>query len=390
MKISVVEGRMALSDLSDDELVRDLRVICVEGNRLVARLVACLIEIDERRIDRKAACSSLFDFCVRRLGMSEGAEFRRLTAARLVKRFPSLLVRIESGEIHLSSLVLLRDHLTEANVDELVTAASGKSKREVQELLARRAPRPDVPSMIRKLPQMPRPAVSPSNVAPAPVLTPPARIEPLSPERHKVQLTVSSEVRAKLERARDLMRHRNPGGDLAVVVEQALDVLIEKLEKERLGKTTRPRRAARTAKPGTVPRAVRREVFARDGEQCTFVDPHGSRCPAKALLELDHIEPRARGGSDEAKNLRVACRAHNLFYAEQIFGKERVRTCAGESEPRSTRPALDVETLRVGLRGLVGMGFREADARRALDRVGASGPPPSIQEVFRRALAVLT
>ena len=70
----------------------------------------------ERRLDLRAACSSMFDFCVRRLGMSEGAAYRRITAARLVRRFPCLLAVIERGELHLSTLVLLREHLNDTNV----------------------------------------------------------------------------------------------------------------------------------------------------------------------------------------------------------------------------------------------------------------------------------
>jgi hypothetical protein len=141
-----------------------------------------------------------------------------------------------------------------------------------------------------------------------------------------VQLTVSTCVREKLDRARDLMRHRNPTGDLEVVIEHALDALLEKLESERLGKTTRPRRAAsRGATSKGVPRSVRRDVFARDGEQCTFVDEEGRRCPSRAFLELDHVESRALGGSDEASNLRVLCRPHNRLHAEAVFGRELVR-----------------------------------------------------------------
>jgi hypothetical protein len=141
-----------LTNLSDEELVSRLEAIRSEDRRLLARLLAHLAEVEERRLHLRTACSSLFDFCVRRLGMSEGAAFRRINGARLVRRFPCLLGSIERGEIHLSTLVLLRDHLTEANFDDLVAAASGKSEREVQQLLARHAPRPDVPATLRKLP----------------------------------------------------------------------------------------------------------------------------------------------------------------------------------------------------------------------------------------------
>ena len=59
--------------------------------------------------------------------------------------------RIERGELHLSTLVLLRPHLDEKNVEELAAAVVGKTKRDVEELLARLAPKPDVPSAIVEL-----------------------------------------------------------------------------------------------------------------------------------------------------------------------------------------------------------------------------------------------
>jgi hypothetical protein len=390
---------MKPNELSDDDLLSRLHAFCVDSRRLDARVIVLLIEVEERRLHLASAHSSLFDFCLRRLGMSEGAAFRRINAARLVRRFPILLDHVESGGVHLSTLVLLRDHLTEANVDELVDAASGKTKREVEELLARRAPRPDVRPTIRKLPSPSAPAASMTSLS-LPAAAPqapaaPARIEPLSAARYKLQMTASVELRDKLERARDLMRHRNPNGDLAVVVERALDALLEKLEKERLGKTTQPGRTARPAKPGRISRAVRREVFERDGEQCTFVDAHDHRCPARAFLELDHIKSRALDGKDDAANLRVFCRAHNLLHAEEVFGRTHVarqmhfrqrKSPASATVPEPTDAPTDAAR-----RGLVNLGFRDPDARRAVQVVcGRHGEDLTLGELLREALSVLT
>jgi hypothetical protein len=228
------------------------------------------------------------------------------------------------------------------------------------------------------------------------------RIEPLADARYRLQLTASATLRDKLERARDLMRHSNHTGDLAVVVERALDALLAQLEKERLGKTARPRTTvppsgppsppssiaprsatapprppsiaprSATAPPrppssaptraGRVARAVRRAVFERDGEQCTFTNESGARCPSRAFLELDHVESRALGGSDEASNLRVRCRAHNALHAEEVFGRartlQRTSACASESNramrptcPARRRHPCRLRKVRVDLRG---------------------------------------
>src|SRR5215472_19102818 len=117
---------MSLANVSDEELLSGLTAICSEARRLLGRLLLYLIEVEQRRLDLKAACSSLYDFCQRRLYMSESEAVRRIEAARLLKRFPSIRGYLERVDIHLTALLLLRRHLTEANVDELLAAAQGK------------------------------------------------------------------------------------------------------------------------------------------------------------------------------------------------------------------------------------------------------------------------
>jgi len=338
--------------------------------------------------------------------MSEDEACRRIQVVRLVRRFPELLVRIERGELTLSTMALLDGALTPSNCEELVRAAAGKTKAEVQALLAKRAPKPDVPAAITTVPvQSALPAVG---VAPGSASAPMARADgpqlvPLSETRHEVQFTASDALRKKLERARDLMRHANADGDLAVVVERAMDLLIAKLERQRLAKASRPREVraddARATNLASVSRATRRAVFERDGEQCTFSDGDGHRCPATAWLEFDHVEPRACGGTNDFGNLRVRCRAHNRLYAEQAFGREHVERAIRErGRPRQrgyATPSCAIESCALAARALTGMGFRRAEVRRALEAVTARHPGAAlaatpVQAILREALAVLT
>jgi 5-methylcytosine-specific restriction endonuclease McrA len=388
---------MKLADLPDAQLLESLKSLRDQGRAVLARLLAHLVEVEERRLHLQAACPSMFQFCVRRLGMSEDEACRRIHAARLARRFPDLLVRIERGDLTLSTVALLHDALTEATYEELVEAAAGKTKAEVQALLAKRAPAPDVPAAITAIPtQSPIPTLGVEAVA-APAPAGGRQIAPLSETRHKVQFTASDELRKKLERAQDLMRHANAGGDLAVVVERAVDLLLEKLEKQRLGKTSRPRSSRERSDGSRVSRATRRAVFERDGERCTFTDAEGRRCPATTWLELDHVVPRARDGANDLGNLRVRCRAHNALHAEQTFGKEHVeRKIRERGDPRQRRQrGYASESCDLAASGLVNMGFRRAEVQRALDTVSAHhrGDDLStipIQTILREALAVLT
>jgi 5-methylcytosine-specific restriction endonuclease McrA len=74
-----------------------------------------------------------------------------------------------------------------------------------------------------------------------------------------------------------------------------------------------------------IPHAVRREVLARDGEQCSFVSADGRRCPARGALEFHHQTPHARGGAATADNIQTLCRAHNALLAERDYGRTFMR-----------------------------------------------------------------
>jgi 5-methylcytosine-specific restriction endonuclease McrA len=428
---------MELSRRTDQELLSDIATLVGSHRDITAKLVLYLAEIEERRLHLQAGFSSMFEFCVKKLGLGEGEAFRRIVAARLGKRFPAVYSLLASGAVHLSSLELLSKRLTEENHAELLEAASGKSKREVEALLAARFPRPAVPSSIQRLPV---PAAAPasggsggsrdSSSTPAFMLEPTesarahvpasARVEQLSEARFRVEFTASGELREKLELCRDLLSHANPSRDLAGVIERAVDSLLVRLEKKRLARTKRPRpeQAARKGRSRRIANAVRRRVFERDGLRCTYVSPDGRRCEARAFLELDHADPRALGGSDKEENLRVRCRAHNQLWAEQTYGREHVEDARNFRQKKWERPRDDgrsvkpekpatngrsvrpekpatngvspdvLEKVRLALQG---MGFRDAQARRAVAEVGrAHSERLPVEQALREALFFAT
>jgi 5-methylcytosine-specific restriction endonuclease McrA len=372
---------MDLRHRSNHELLVDVGNLVGSHRELTAKLVAYLAEIEERRLHLEAGFPSMFEFCVRQLHLSEGEAFRRILAARLFRRFTVVYSLLASGRVHLSTLELLREHLTQENHAELFEAASGKTKREVEAILAARFPKADVPSRITR-----------------------ARIEPLSPARLKVEFTSSAELREKLELCRDLMSHANPSRDLGVVVERAVDLLLADLKKKSLRQTTRPRTrlVTRRAKSGHIASATRRQVYDRDGIQCTYVSTDGRRCEARCFLELDHAEPRALGGGDEPDNLRIRCRAHNQLWAEQVFGRDHVNRsrslrqkkrrpeCRGSAEVRTEpgAPASPLEKVHLVLKNL---GFPEFQARRAVAEVAKMHEvAPTVEQALREALFVAT
>jgi hypothetical protein len=154
-----------VAGLSDEELELELGALARRDHRLTAELLVHLSEVDARHLHAARAYSSLFGYVVGSLGFSEDEAYKRITAARVVRRFPAALDLVSDGRLHLSGLLAVAPHLTDENHQELLGSACSKTKRQVEQLVAERFPRPDVPASIRKLPTAPADAAGTSRAA---------------------------------------------------------------------------------------------------------------------------------------------------------------------------------------------------------------------------------
>lgn len=413
-----------VQDMSDRELLARVQQLACDERHATANLVAHLSEMERRKLYLEQGCRSLFTYCTQVLHLAENTAYNRIEAARIALRFPAVLTHLAAGHVHLTAIRLIGPCLTHDNHHQLLDAARHKSKREIEEMIARLRPRPDAATLVRKVPAgtvgpevaetrtaevVPEPLliVNSGAAATGPMSTAaanggavpnegasavragaarvaaqsprvgspvgPARaatnIVPLAPERYKVQFTASAATCAKLRRAQELLQHRIPGGDVATVIDAALDLLVRDLEKKKFGAVNRPRSAhgadgtqpgaalrpaarpsrpapapsgppaaaARPSRPAPsagpapatatsrhIPADVKRAVWQRDGGRCTFVGMNGMRCTERGQLEFDHVQPHADGGAATLANMRLLCRWHNQHEANLFFGKWQV------------------------------------------------------------------
>ncbi|HTO91371.1 MAG TPA: hypothetical protein VMJ70_09585, partial [Candidatus Sulfotelmatobacter sp.] len=264
-------NRYRFSQLSADALLHALDEQAADERGSTAVLVALIAEVERRRLYARQDFSSMFDYCVRRLRLSEDSAYKRIQAARAARRFPGIFEAIADGRLSLTVLVKLRPHLTRENWRELLREAVHKTKTEVEHLLAARFPKPDMPTVIQPVAPaavalpltggapattelVPEPVASIATaIDAAPVMgtngmpaqptvsTPPARVAPLSAQTYKVQFTMRRATHDKLRRLQELLGHRVPAGDLDAVLEHAFDAAISQIEKRKLGATDRPR-----------------------------------------------------------------------------------------------------------------------------------------------------
>ena len=151
---------------------------------------------------------------------------------------------------------------------------------------------------------------------------PQAKAEPMAARRYGLQVMLDQEAHDDLVPCQELLGHGSPAAEIGAVLGRALKALARELEKQKFAATDRPKKPRQTQSPRDIPAHMRRTVAERDGHRCTFVSDSGHRCPARSPIEYDHIVPVARGGQTTVDNLRLRCRAHNQFTAEQAFGQK--------------------------------------------------------------------
>src|SRR5262245_1142098 len=142
-----------LSERSNAQLLAGAKVLAGEERRTSAHLIAHLAEIHARELYLKEGFPRLSVYCMEALGLSEDASYRRCDAALLAQRYPVILDMLAEGSIHLTTIRTIGGYLTDANYKEVLEAARGKSKQQLELLKATLFPMPDTPTSLRKVPE---------------------------------------------------------------------------------------------------------------------------------------------------------------------------------------------------------------------------------------------
>ena len=236
----------SLSGLPDQVLLARTRSLVLHEQALQLAVLDHLREIQARHLHLRLGFSSLFDYAVRELGYSEGAAWRRIKAMRLCTETAGTRERLQDGSLTLSAAAQLQNtfdllqRTATATVDrgsapaapellpggtrtapgagapgagapgaaaparpvpaldaaqrqELVAQASGKSTREVKQLLA----------------------------GVAPELAPPAeRMRALGEDRWELKVVIDAACQRGIEQLRALLSHVDPHLTLGQLVER--------------------------------------------------------------------------------------------------------------------------------------------------------------------------
>jgi hypothetical protein len=145
--MTMVENSMKIthaSMLNDAALISALTRLARTEREATVALIVHLAEFDSRRLYAGLGFQSTWAYCMEVLRLSEDATCNRIETARMARKYPVVLDMLETGTLSPTTARLLAKRLTDENVDALLAEASGKSKRQVEEILARHFPESDV------------------------------------------------------------------------------------------------------------------------------------------------------------------------------------------------------------------------------------------------------
>lgn len=315
--------------LSDAKLTVSLAgAVAREREELISVLIH-IGEFDARDLAREYAYANLFEYCTKALRYSRGAAGRRIQAARAARKFRAVLDMLAAGELSLVAAAMLHEHLTEENHMALLASAKRKDQDQVAAIVASLAPGKRKREVVRIVSAPPNPSLfaprSPQSATPdgdtlvlsaegpAPAPVPP-------PALRRIAFDISADTYELVRRAKEVLRHRFPKGEMDDILRLALERLLDQEDRDRRIRAAKPWLKTAVSGGRHVPEAIKQAVWDRDGGRCAFEGRDGRRCGARAWLEFDHIKPVALGGLSTVGNLRLLCRGHNMRAGRLLFG----------------------------------------------------------------------
>jgi hypothetical protein len=272
------------------------------------KLLSVLQQIEAQFVFRELGYSSMFQYCIERHKLSESRAYELIYVSRKCAEVPRLKAAMEAGAVSLSAAKRIGSVVTEENAELWISQAATLKQKELERAVATVNPK----AAVRE------------------------RIKPVAAERSTMVVGISLSLEKKLARVRELVAQSSAKPcDLERALEQMADLFLESKDPVRraeritqkklaaaskanqhvLSKVAAPARksppavARQTRSP--IPAAIRHQVMLRDRGECQGTTPQGTRCGCRQWIEIHHIRPVSKGGTDDVGNLLTLCSSHH-------------------------------------------------------------------------------
>jgi hypothetical protein len=309
-----------------EEIKKDFNLACIQlkqekecalkSTYLISKLYYCNAQIN-LNIPEK--------LYFKKLGLRKDQYYNRAKAGSLLMRFADFRKPFEDGEISMSVLAVAMPKITEANSSIILNNVKGKTKREAARFLSKVDSRGNVSekdvsveiTITLKESQLCKLGAARQ------VLSSRGKI----PNNSEILLTAIEDLLDKRDPVRKAKRAQSRDKKKAFISRDnncREDGSASKMKKSRDKKIMKDNLKSPSHRLA-VPSSITHSLWLRDGRRCSHIYPDGSRCDECFMLEKDHKVLWARGGEHSKENMRILCKHHNMFYAEQALGREFMR-----------------------------------------------------------------
>jgi hypothetical protein len=384
------------------EIDRSLRRIAKQRGELDVEEARWLVVAQQVWLHRRFGYASFREYMERVLGYGPREARERLRIANTLVYFPQLRERLATGALAFSAVRELSRVITPETETEWVESATGKTLRQVEELVSGRR-KGDLPTdppsddlRARRLSHL----VSPETYA----LFRQARGAIAETTGHAVDddAVIAALCRAYLDRGATetgpaRARHQiavttcdsckrawQTGAGETVEIEPAA-LAVAECDAVRIGRVDA---ASPELMTKDIPEAVRRLVWARDHARCRVPG-----CRASRNLDFHHIKRRADGGDHSPENLLLLCSGHHRAHHHGLLSITGTATDAEfiflrDPAPVPAAPTAEPSPHTGSVRqALIGLGFKDVEARAAIARAMTHvGHAASFEELLKAAL----
>ena len=313
--------------MSFEEIHQSALLAALEFKQAEKKLLFALIEVEKNSVHLRMGFSSLFQYAVSSLGLSEAVAYNAIAVARKFREIPELPV----GEVGISKIRKIVSVLTSENQEEWISKAKTLSSRALEKEVAKVNPKAATPE----------------------------KAHYVSEKRLDLRLGMDEDLMLKLRRAQDqvsqslgkpatleetlgqlvtfYLKHKDPlekarriiakkGSRLQQAQKQSSGTLNKlftgtvetPITTGLLATTENPATAGAPATARTpaiartpIPKATEYQVRLRDLNQCQAPKPGGGICGSQRWIDLHHKTPVSQGGTNTKENLITLCKAHH-------------------------------------------------------------------------------
>ena len=348
---------MNLNSISDEHLITCFQNAVSSERKITNQVLACIGEIDRRKLYPVKGYTSLFDFLVKHFGYSPGAAMRRIDAARLLRELPETAQKFQEGTLTLSQATqvqrasrelkkIKKESLSTENKRELILQIENSTQKRTEQIIASTLDLPFVPQQKETLHRDQSVTLT--------ITFTQEQIQILQKAQNMISHTVVSQdwAEALTYLARREVKRRTSVREMSSVssvgaTQVAAVAAVKTIGSVEVAPATASVKAETSAnfevtplatiskgndemhsaanaavnpnnqfnstnKRRALPAAVRKGLL-HGNAVCAYKDANGQACGSQRFLQIDHIHSRSRGGTNNRENLQILCGVHNRF-----------------------------------------------------------------------------